>query len=65
MTLEIFTERPLKEYCTPWHVWYVWYVSNMLTLSGFELQDLVAGRSRSARMSLGNRQCALLNLRYQ
>ena len=43
--------------------WHVWYDSDMWTLSGFELRDLGAGRSRSAHMSLRNRQCAILNLR--
>ena len=44
--------------------WHVWYDPDMWTLSGFELQDLGAGRSLSAQLPLRNRQCAILNLRY-
>ena len=44
--------------------WHVWYDPDMWTLLGFELRDLSAGRSLSARKSLSNRQCATLNLRY-
>ena len=44
--------------------WHVWYDHAMWTLSGFELQDLGAGRSLRAQKRLRNRQVAILNLRY-
>ena len=44
--------------------WHVWCDPAMWTLSGFELQDLGAGRSLRAQKRLRNRQVAILNLRY-
>ena len=44
--------------------WHVWYDPAMWTLSGFELQDLGAGRSLRAQKRLRNRQVAILNLCY-
>ena len=53
-----------RSLCNKETSWHVWYDSDIWTLSGFELQDLGAGRSRNAHMSLRNRQCAILSLRY-
>ena len=44
--------------------WHVWYDPAMWTLSGFELQDLGAGRSRRAQKRPRDRHVAILNLCY-